>query len=118
MKRGFAVILLLCHINFSMFLPQMAEVDIFDANGQQQDDINSLTEYIAVALGYDHTSDDEDDDSGQNFQSPKTLAYFNQQTSFVIQRNYTLIVPHNFSDYTVNKIPSVSLDIIVPPPKA
>jgi hypothetical protein len=62
-----------------MFLPQMPEQDEYDTNGQQKDDINSVIEYFAVTLGFDHTPDDEDDDNGQNFHIIKFDEYsFNQ----------------------------------------
>jgi hypothetical protein len=35
MKRFLAFILLLSHINTSMLLPQVPEVDVYDANGNQ-----------------------------------------------------------------------------------
>lgn len=50
-----------------MFLPQKAEKDCYDKNGRQYDDINTVVEYVRYALGYDKTSDDEDDDAGNNF---------------------------------------------------
>jgi hypothetical protein len=41
MKKLLAFILLLSHMNTSMFLPQVPEDDIYDGNGNQVDDINS-----------------------------------------------------------------------------
>jgi hypothetical protein len=68
-----------------MFLPQTAEQDIYDANGQQIDDVNSVIEYIAVTLGYDHTPDDEDDDNGQNFHIVKFDVYNLNQSQLNIE---------------------------------
>ena len=75
MKKIVAFILLLCHMNTSMFLPQMDEEDVYIASGQQVDDINSVVEYVdQVMLGHkDDTPEDEDDDSGQNFLLVETL---------------------------------------------
>jgi len=42
-----AFIVLVSHINFSMFIAQIDEVDVFDKNGQQREDVNSLIEYLA-----------------------------------------------------------------------
>ena len=62
MKKVFAFILLLCHLNTSMFLPQVDEDDQYDAHGQQIDDLNTVSEYIdQVVLGdVDKTPEDED----------------------------------------------------------
>ena len=118
MKKCFAFILLLCHMNTSMFLPQVAEDDVYDANGNQEDDINSVVEYFRVALGYDHTADDEDDDSGQNFHMAKTVDYFYQQPCIIITKKETSQSScQKFPGYIVKKIPSVSFDILIPPPK-
>ena len=68
-----------------MFLPQAPEQDQYDANGQQKDDINSLTEYFTVILGYDHTPDDEDDDTGQNFHMAKFDAYNFDQNQIQVE---------------------------------
>src|SRR5215203_1092819 len=108
MKNLLAFLVLISHMNFSMFLPQMAEVDIYDANGMQQDDINSLIEYVdQVVLGnHDDTPEDEDDDSGQNFSLAKTVDYLYQQNFFVIEQHFTPILPRIFSDYTANHIRS------------
>lgn len=68
MKKWFAFLLLLCHMNTSMFLPQNAEADVFDESGMELNDVNSLTEFIAGAFNSDSLNlPDADDDSGQNF---------------------------------------------------
>jgi len=106
-------------MNASMFLPQVAEDDVYDKNGIQEDDINSVLEYFSVALGYDTTADDEDDDSGQNFHLAKTVEYTYQQQFLIIsQPEFAAIVKHNFAEYQLEKITPVSFDIITPPPEA
>jgi len=119
MKKIFAFILLLCHMNASMFLPQVAEDDVYDKNGIQEDDINSVLEYFSVALGYDTTPDDEDDDSGQNFHLAKTVEYSYQQQFLIIEQpEFKEITEHNFAEYQQAKIQPVSFDIVTPPPEA
>ena len=119
MKKFLAFILLLCHMNTSMFLPQMDEQDEYDASGNQIDDINSVVEYIEVALGYDNHADDEDDDNGQHFVLIKVIDYFYHQPISLIKREeFAPSKSQNFSGYIVTKIPSPSLDILTPPPKA
>ncbi len=77
--------MLLLHINYYMFLPQGSETDVYDANGQQVDDCNSVVEWVGIALGYDKTPDDEDDDDGNNFVLTKACdIYFHQQQFIII----------------------------------
>lgn len=118
MKRVFAFLLLVSHMNTSMFLPQVRESDVYDKNGEQVDDINSVVEYIMVSLGIDHTADDEDNDNGQNFHLVKL-------SDCVFNPFFTLIKVNNlpekntslFREFTNNKIHLLAYDVMVPPPK-
>jgi hypothetical protein len=117
MKRFLAFILLLCHMNASMFLPQISEDDVFDANGKQLDDVNSVIEYFQVALGCDHHVDDEDDDNGQNFHLVKNVEYNFQQTFFTIESAVvTSTASPAFYHGDEDSFQTVALDIITPPP--
>lgn len=118
MKKVFAFILLLSHMNTSMFLPQVAEEDQYDANGQQIDDINSVVEYIAVSLGYDHTADDEDDDSGQNLHLAKAFDYNFEQQYSLLQETFAEQHKNEFSGFVTARIEPVSFDVVTPPPEA
>ena len=118
MKRFLAFILLLSHINTSMLLPQVPEVDVYDVNGNQADDINSIVEFVMVKLGIDHTADDEDNDSGQNLHVVSDFQYTFQPFFSVVSKDYSNINSKEFIEYSESKIPLVSYDIIVPPPKA
>lgn len=118
MKRFLSLIVLLCHINASMFLPQVAEEDVYDAHGMQVDDVNSLVEYFQVALGYDHHADDEDDDNGQNFHLVKTIEYKCQQVvTITITRSCCAIPPRLFIQTNDAAFQSAIPDISTPPPK-
>ena len=120
MKKIFAFILLVCHMNTSMFLPQVAEDDQFDTHGIQIDDINSVSEYIdQIVLGHvDKTPEDEDNDNGQNFHVVKVADYhFTQQYVAIAQLPFTEIKKHEFSEYRITSIPSPSFDILTPPPE-
>lgn len=106
-------------MNTSMFLPQVAEADLHDMNDNQADDVNSVVEYIAVALGYDQTPDDEDDDNGQNFHPEKTADYFYQQISNIIKSgNIARVSQDHFVEYEINYCRAVYKDILTPPPKS
>jgi hypothetical protein len=75
MKKFLALIALFCHINSSMFLPQTPEVDVFDANGTELNDVNSLTEYVIETFS-DADAIDEDDDTAQEFLLVRTADLF------------------------------------------
>ncbi|MEO6948052.1 MAG: hypothetical protein ABI123_00360 [Ginsengibacter sp.] len=117
MRRILAFLLLLNHINTSMLLPQVPEVDVYDANGNQVDDINSVFEYVMVNLGYDHHADDEDDDCGQNFHAASYPQYtFNPGFTEII-KDYPNAKRNLFPEYSQYRITNISYDIIVPPPQ-
>ena len=103
-------------MNTSMFLPQVPEQDVYDANGNQLDDITSIVELVRVKLGYDHHADDENDDSGQNFHIVNT-GYNIEPFVGEIKDEFTINDSKNFYDLKESKIPSVVCDILVPPPK-
>jgi hypothetical protein len=118
MKKLTAFIMLLMHMNYFMFLPQMEETDVYDANCQQTDDINSLVEYVSVVLGLDNTADDEDDDSGNNFALVKSCDYFyEQQFSSIESPDFLELSSTFYSEYKFPAPPSTSYDIVSPPPE-
>jgi hypothetical protein len=116
MRRLLAFTLLISHMNTSMFLPQVPMADVYDANGNQEDDITSIVELVRVKLGLDHTADDENDDSGQNFHIVN-LEYTIQQFNNVIKNEFAQEDSKDFHELRQTSIPSVSYDILVPPPK-
>lgn len=116
MKRLLAFILILSHMNTSMFLPQVPEQDVYDSNGNQLDDITSIVELVRVKLGYDHQADDENDDSGQNFHIVNT-GYNIEPFIGEIKKEFAINHSKKFSDLKESKVPLVVYDILVPPPK-
>jgi hypothetical protein len=119
MKKITAFIMLLMHMNYFMFLPQIDEVDSYDASGQQIDDINSVVEYVRVMLGLDKTADDEDDDRGNNFTLAKTCDYFYQQQITILETpGFIEISSRVYSEYKIPAPLFTSYDIISPPPEA
>lgn len=97
----------------------MNEVDTYDSKGQETDDINSVVEYIRVALGYDHTADDEDDDSGQNLHLAKAFDYFFHHTPIAIEQSeFTEVYKEPFSEYRKSFIQSIAIEVVTPPPDA
>ncbi len=118
MRKVLAFILLISHMNTSMFLPQVPEVDVYDSSGNQLDDINSIFEYVMVKIGLDHHADDEDDDSGQNLLAVTGFQFTPQPFLGHVVKQYAEINTNLFSEYHQQKIPSIAYDIIVPPPKS
>ncbi len=119
MKKLLAFILLLSHMNTSMLLPQAPEDDVYDKMGNQVDDITSIVELVMVKLGIDHHADDENDDQGQNFHIVKAFEYCFQPVFNNIKTNEFFITKQSmFGEYKESKIPNVSFDIIIPPPKS
>jgi hypothetical protein len=100
-----------------MFLPQISEDDVFDANDKQLDDVNSVIEYFQVALGYDHHADDEDDDNGQNFHLVKNVEYNFQQIFFPVDTIVVVITTAPaFYHRDEDSFQSMTLEIDTPPP--
>lgn len=120
MKRIFAYILLLSHIQFTMFIPQVDELDIFNSRGMQVGDINNLYEYIDE-LVFNQAPDndtDEDDDTARYYHVQKTDSYCFQQTPAMAAPPFriaitpapsTLLAAHTAAGFTM---------IQIPPPKA
>jgi hypothetical protein len=121
LKNLLIFIVMLVHINGSMFLPQVAEQDIYNAEGQQQKDINTVIEYFDEVIMDNHDKNpvDEDNDQGQNFHLVKIVDYyFEIDFSPIKHKPVVAIAKNKFSLFPEEKIHSVTLDILAPPPKA
>lgn len=99
MKNLALYIILVLHVNSFMFLPQGQGIGGIDENGRQIEDINTMIEWIRVALGYDHHADDEDDDNTNNL---LLVQSFNK--IFDEQQN-KLIAPVLFSEGEITAFP-------------
>jgi hypothetical protein len=121
MNRLLSFLVLISHMNFIMFIPQVEEIDLFNVQCVQEDDINSLYEYVdqIVLSGEDVSPEDEDDDTARYFyvtqvdQSP-----FHQLN--IVLKNPAYSLPHkiDFPSDPNQKLPSLFSDIQSPPPKA
>ena len=120
MKKLLAVLILLYHVNFFMFIPQLDEVDQYDSKGMVIDDINSLTGYIDQAVfGHKHSSpQDEDDDNARYFQLVNIDGYnFQQQIIESIEGHFILSNKVTYPSTIETKICTVHGDITTPPPR-
>ncbi|MEO6931897.1 MAG: hypothetical protein ABI151_09735 [Chitinophagaceae bacterium] len=119
LRRILAFLVLLCHMNSSMFLPQVPERDIFDTNNKQEDDINTVIEYVdQVILGHHaDTPEDGDDDSGQNFHQGNITTYYYEPFFIKIHTAaFSIRKQQRFTPFCLKSIPSVDFDIVSPPP--
>jgi hypothetical protein len=120
MRKYLAILILISHMNFFMFIPQMEEVDQFDKNGCQVDDINSLYEFIdQVVLGNtDNTPEDEDDDQPRFFHLVKVGDFTIGQSIALVKRpEFSSNDNTNYPFFLSGKIPLVFAEILLPPPK-
>ena len=111
---------MLVHVNGSMFLPQVAEQDIYNADGQQQKDIDTVMEYVNEAVMGNHEKEpvDKDNDEGQNFHLVKIVDYYFEIDDTPLKHKPFATTTKNGSCFfSEKKILSVSLEIIAPPPK-
>lgn len=117
-----AFILLLSHINTSMFFPVVEEVDFYDAKGRQINDVNSVVEFIVQDLvagddGGNVPADDEDNDQPNYFQLHKGVQKVTPPEMALLPVMLPAAKPISFlPDYM--PLPQGCSDIIVPPPKA
>lgn len=122
MVRTFAYILLFIHINTTMFTPVADEKDVFDACGRQINDINNLFEMINhVILGNtDITGQDEDDDLAHYFTGDGITSYVPSVQEIILAKGEpsTTDLAKAYPQAPVQKVSSIPLDIITPPPKA
>ena len=122
LRKVLAFLLLISHMNTSMFLPQVTEQDAYDSTGSPINDINSVFEFVnVVVLGHHQNPPvDEDDDNGQNFHLIKMvnycfLPYFTEIHEKPAIDTETIAV---FPYFNENKTEPGFFSIQVPPPKA
>lgn len=117
--RFIIFVILLLHVNYSMFIAQVDEVDVYDKNGAQVEDVNSLVEYVDVILfGKEHRHKaDDDDDCARFFHSIKVDYFFNQQVC--VTKNISPVFGHKqlFPVYESGKPSSAYTEIQTPPPE-
>jgi len=123
MNRIFAYILLLIHINTTMFVPVTDERDVYDACGHQINDINTFIGLIdQVILGNTEiTHEDEDDDLAHYFTGGSGLTSYvpnAQEIMLSKEEPTTEDLAIAYPRMAVQKIRPVAYDILTPPPKA
>lgn len=116
MKRIITFLLLALYLNAAL-IPQLPEQDVYDVNGMKADDINSVAEYVRVALGLDKTADDEDDDNGQATVFVKVINYAREARDCYIELPKAAIENNtSFPEYRQPFHSPPVVDILTPPP--
>jgi hypothetical protein len=117
--RFIIFVILLLHVNYNMFIAQVDEIDLYNAKGEQVEDINSLTEYVDVILfgNKHHHKADDDDDCARFFHSVKVDYFFQQPV--VVARNLSKEIAQNkiYPIYNAEKPSSAYTEILTPPPE-
>ena len=119
-KTFLSILLLISHVNFSMFIAQVDEVDTHDNKGRPYNDINSLSEYIHDILlnKQDKQRPDEDDDNARYFQISTASLYDLQQYKIKVSfEEFNITDKDQYSLFKENKWLSPFLEITSPPPK-
>ena len=118
-KSFFAFILLISHMNFSMFIAQVDEVDTYDKNGRQQEDINSMMQYIALVCHLKHKPlpDTDDDNASYSLTITMPLYDFQQHKIKSTKEDLSIEKKNEYSLFKENNWLSPVMDINVPPPK-
>jgi hypothetical protein len=119
-RNLFAILFLTMHVNVTMFIAQVDEVDTYNAKGKRQNDINTLGEYIHdVLLHHNNKSrPDEDDDNARYCQIVTMPLYDSHQCKLKASADDLLIENRQeYAFFKVNKWHSPVLDILSPPPK-
>ncbi len=120
LKKLFAFTVLLAHINYAMFIPQLEETDSFDDMGVQVDDINSFSEFVdEVVLGNkDTTPEDEDNDNGFWLNTVKAEQYcFEQITVEVMKPGEDTGSNREYPVFKLGKLKPIYRELICPPPE-
>lgn len=98
-----------------MFFPQVEEKGNYDANGVEIDDVNSVSEYISIALGYGHN---KDGDNGMSFHIVKASSNYFQPVFYqIVARQAIEISKGKFSLFQTPSLMKMSTDIFIPPPQ-
>jgi hypothetical protein len=100
-----------------MFIAQVDEKDVYDKNGQQQEDINSVVQYLAVVFHIEHKHlPDTDDDNARYFHIVKMDEYCSAYP-FLIRGNVFADLKNIFPFFIEKKLSIVPLNVQGPPPK-
>src|SRR5690349_18813573 len=118
-QRLLACLLLMSHMNFSMFIAQVDEVDTYDKKGRQQEDINSIFQYAELVFHIKHKPlpDTDDDNARYSLTVSSPLYDFYQYKIKSTREDFTAENQNEYSLYKENNWLSPVIEITTPPPK-
>ncbi|MBS1584758.1 MAG: hypothetical protein JSS82_04365 [Bacteroidetes bacterium] len=121
MRRLVALVILLIHINTSMFIPVMDEVDIYDVHGNQVNDINTVVDYVdqVIMKHKPKPHPDSDDDQAHFFNIIKAQQFI-INPFIIIHRRPEFIAESKpgYTGFREKNFSSITYDVTAPPPKA
>jgi hypothetical protein len=119
LRNSLAFLLLISHVNFFMFIAQVDETDIYTANGNRINDINSVAEYIHDVILHHQNKPrpDEDDDNARYFHLVKTANYCFSQQVIIESDPGPGRDKNTFPHISTTKLLPVFYDVVTPPPK-
>jgi hypothetical protein len=121
MIRFIAFVVLIIHVNISMFIPVIDERDQFDVHGRQVGDVNSAVDFInQVILGNEDNSGQDHDDDQAHFFNIHNIKYciVEQRISIPANIDTDESSVKKFPVNSEDNYPSLAYDIISPPPEA
>ncbi len=119
LTRLLALILLISHINFSMFIAQVDEVDTYDKQGREQEDINSLYQYVALICHIHHRPlpDSDDDNARYTLTVSMPLYDFHQYKIEGAREDFSTGKKSGYALFKQNNWLSPVMEIRTPPPR-
>jgi hypothetical protein len=120
LQKLLAAILLLSHINFSMFIAQVDEVDTYDKKGKQQEDINSMVQYVAYLFNIKHKPLPDSDDDNARYSLIISMPLYDFQPVKIKSTREEFFAAGKKNEYSIYKeqnLLSPVIEISTPPPE-
>lgn len=122
MRTFFTYLVLILHINTTMFFPVAEESVAFDMKGRPVDDVTSIVEFVDQVLleHQDQTPRDKEEDHREHFFNAFKCGLYitTQKIVYAQQPVFEIASTAQYSELEENSFPIVSYDILTPPPKA
>lgn len=119
--KPLAFILLLLHVNFSMFIAQVDDLDVYEARGMKVRDIDSLADWLQQAFSKQKSGDshneDKDDGDARFFHIIKLTQFFSPH--FIpVKKTFVNAAATHAPVRNETNLPAGFFSIQLPPPKA
>jgi len=122
MRNVLIYLVLIIHINTTMFFPVVEETVRYDMKGKPVDDVTSVVEFVDQVLleHKDDTPCDREEDNREHFFSAFKCGFYlsPQQILYTQKQTFEPEPVIEYSETRQNAVSIVSYDILTPPPKA